>query len=334
MKLRILGNGSVTHVTDNVICTWDNPSDLPNPTELDGGYEAFIDREAPMAFGRTADWDSEPDEEVEDLAEWLDDNSASSPDGGEVITQQVNQGLISFVCKRYAVSDDGLYDTGIMDVDATEIADLVRALSNGERIDHSDRVGLTRDAFDEGPGGPSIALWMPIEQNGEDVQRWLSDYEDWIPNYPPDYEMSAAGIDPWLIALLFSPFFGNNRRSFWETSGSVESMFDDAESDEEKQELAKFVDRRNAFWEDPSLPLPTRPESVNSLYAYNEYFEEISTGPDEGERILAQMNEVLLLAELSDGRKLALGDDSLFPNDIDRSAWAFVEGDDFWAALT
>jgi hypothetical protein len=333
MHLRIRGNGSVTEISEHIVCTWDDPSDLPNPAELDGGYETLIDREAPMAFGRTSDWDSEPDEEVDDLAEWLDDNSVSSPDGGEAITQQVNQGLISLACKRYAVTDDGLYDTGFVDVDATEITDLLRALSNGERIDHSDRVGLTRDAFEEGPGGPHIALWMPIEEDGEDVQRWLSDYEDWIPSYPPNHETSAAGINPWLLALLFSPSFGNNRKSAWEYSGSLESMFEDVETDEEKQELERFVDQRNAFWEDPSLPLPTRLESVNSFYAYREYFEEIASEPVEGKLIKAEMNKVLILAELPNDRKLAFGDGGLFPNDVDRSAWDLVEEDVFWLAL-
>jgi len=174
---------------------------------------------------------------------------------------------------------------------------------------------------------------MPIEQDGEDVQRWLSDYEDWIPSYPPNLESSAAGINPWLLALLFSPSFGNNRQSAWENSGSLESMFEDVESDEEKQALEQFVARRNALWEDPSLPLPTRLESVDSFYAYRKYFEEIASEPDEGNLIQAQMNEVLIMAELSDGRKLAIGDSSLFPNDVERSAWAFVEGDDFWAAF-
>ncbi len=85
------------------------------------------------------------------------------------------------------------------------------------------------------------------------------------------------GVDLWLLALLFSPTFDNNRKSSLEHGGLnllLDSAQDDGADEIEMEKIAKFVALKNAFWKDPSSPLPAKPESEFFSYQYMEFFED------------------------------------------------------------
>ena len=334
VRLRVRGVGEVTEVCENVICTWMNACEIPVPADLgSGGYENLIDKELPIAFGRTADWSSEPDEEIDDMADWVENHPAEPPRSSDPLIEQVNQGLISLACKRFSVIDTGLYDSGYIDIEVKNIKDRLGGLLALERINNSEDFGLTRNSFQEGKGGPSLMYWMPAEGDSE-IQRWVGDFEDWLPKYPPDIKKCVVGFDPWLLTILFSPCFLNNREFILEYCSELLNLIEDDASAEEQEELNSFADKLAYYWQDPSLPLPKQSEALKQLNClYHEFFYHLTSEPDTPEISHAEMSKVIVMAELKDGRKIFSGTRDLFPNDDDSSEWVYVDTDVLLSSL-